>query len=46
MSVAEAAIARKIGEGVDRPNGDNELPIDINYQKLAEWLVRFFVMHI
>jgi hypothetical protein len=24
-------------EGFDRP--DQELPIDINYQKLAEWLV-------
>eukprot|EP00798_Chlamydomonas_sp_ICE-L_P021150 gene21150-28039_t len=34
----DPAIARKVGEGVDRPGGDNELPIDINYQKLSEWL--------
>jgi hypothetical protein len=32
-------IVRKAGEGYDKPNADQELPIDINYQKLAEWLV-------
>jgi hypothetical protein len=33
-------IARKTGEGYAKPNADQELPIDINYQKLPEWLVR------
>lgn len=28
---------KKAGEGYDKP--EQELPIDINYQKLAEWLV-------
>ncbi len=26
---------------MDRPNAEAELPIDINYQKLTEWLVRW-----
>lgn len=38
-SMAEARVVRKAGEGYDKPNADQELPIDINYQKLAEWLV-------
>ena len=32
--------AKLVGEGFARPNADSELPIDINYAKLAEWLVR------
>lgn len=32
-------VARKTGEGYDKPNAEQELPIDVNYQKLAEWLV-------
>ncbi|WIA18375.1 hypothetical protein OEZ85_009837 [Tetradesmus obliquus] len=41
MSTASSdpRIARKTGEGYDKPNADQELPIDINYQKLPEWLV-------
>ena len=27
------------GGGFGRPNADNELPIDIHYQKLSAWLV-------
>lgn len=27
------------GGGFSRPNADNELPIDIQYQKLSAWLV-------
>ena len=27
------------GVGFGRPNADNELPIDIPYQKLSAWLV-------
>jgi hypothetical protein len=37
MASAEPRIVRKAGEGYDKPA--EELPIDINYQKLAEWLV-------
>lgn len=33
----EPAIARKIGEGVDKPHA--ELPVDVNYQKIVDWLV-------
>ncbi|GIL55532.1 hypothetical protein Vafri_11095 [Volvox africanus] len=35
--MSEPAIARLVGEGVERP--DASLPLDINYAKLAEWLV-------
>ena len=38
-AVAELAITRKVGEGYDRPQGDQHLPVDINYQKLVDWLV-------
>lgn len=38
-SVAEPRVVKKAGEGYDKPNADQELPIDINYQKLSEWLV-------
>lgn len=40
MQALTDRIARKVGEGYDRPNADSELPIDINYARLAEWLVR------
>jgi hypothetical protein len=36
-STPEPRIVKKAGEGYDKP--EQELPIDINYQKLAEWLV-------
>ena len=36
----ELAIVRKVGEGVDKPNAEQELPIDINYLKLVDFLVR------
>ncbi|GIM06415.1 hypothetical protein Vretimale_10743 [Volvox reticuliferus] len=35
--MSEPAIARLVGEGVERPEAS--LPLDINYAKLAEWLV-------
>jgi hypothetical protein len=37
--VSSLGIARKVGEGYDRPNAEYEVPIDINYARLAEWLV-------
>lgn len=44
MASAKAAepaygIARLIGEGYGRPDGKDETPIDIQYAKIAEWLV-------
>lgn len=33
-------LAKLVGEGFDRPGGDSELPLDINYAKISEWLVR------
>eukprot|EP00775_Hariotina_reticulata_P008742 gene8742-8922_t len=39
MASPEPRVVKKSGEGYDRPAGDQELPIDINYQKLSEWLV-------
>eukprot|EP00887_Chlorella_sp_A99_P006696 scaffold3.g6696.t1 len=33
------AVVRKVGEGYDRPDGDSQLPVDIKYDKLQEWLV-------
>ncbi len=45
MALAKATepaygIARLIGEGYGKPDGKDETPIDIQYPKLAEWLVR------
>ena len=44
MALAKAAepaygIARLIGEGYGKPDGKDETPIDIQYAKIAEWLV-------
>lgn len=44
MALAKAAepaygIARLIGEGYGKPDGRDETPIDIQYAKVAEWLV-------
>lgn len=36
---ANMLTAKLIGEGFSRPNADSELPIDINYAKVNEWLV-------
>lgn len=33
-------IAKLVGEGFGRPHAVDESPIDIQYGKLAEWLVR------
>jgi len=32
-------VVTREAEGESRPNGDNELPIDIHFGKLIEWLV-------
>lgn len=37
--VLEALMPTKVGEGFGRPGGESDLPIDINYAKLIEWLV-------
>ena len=37
--MADGKVARLVGEGMERPNADRELPLDINYAKLSEWLV-------
>ena len=44
MALTKAAepvygIARLIGEGYGKPEGKDETPIDIQYAKIAEWLV-------
>ena len=44
MSFAKASestfgIAKLVGEGFGRPNAKDETPLDIQYSKLAEWLV-------
>jgi len=31
--------ASLVGEGFDRPNADQQLPLDVNYAKVGEWLV-------
>jgi hypothetical protein len=33
------AVVRKVGEGMDKPDGDKELPLDVSYQKLIDFLV-------
>ena len=35
-----ALTAKLVGGGYERPDAEKELPIDINYAKVAEWLVR------
>lgn len=37
--MAASDVARKIGEGVTRPNAEQQLPIDVNYQRMVDWLV-------
>jgi hypothetical protein len=32
--------AKLVGEGFDKPEGDSDLPIDIPYSKIVEWVVR------
>jgi len=31
--------ASLVGEGYERPNADSDLPLDVNYAKVSEWLV-------
>lgn len=33
------SVAKKVGEGYGKPKAEEELPIDINYAKLVEWLI-------
>ncbi|KAL4459017.1 hypothetical protein ABPG75_013882 [Micractinium tetrahymenae] len=37
--MAARLTAKLVGAGYERPNADSELPLDINYAKLGEWLV-------
>lgn len=34
----------KTSEGFGRPGGESDLPIDVNYAKLVEWLVSWDVI--
>lgn len=41
VAAAMAALTAKlVGGGYERPDADKELPLDVNYAKLPEWLVR------
>ena len=41
IAAAMAALTAKlVGGGYERPDADKELPLDVNYAKLPEWLVR------
>jgi len=33
-------VALVVGQGYDRPQGDMESPLDVNYSKINEWMVR------
>ena len=35
-----ALTAKLVGGGFERPDADKQLPLDVNYAKLPEWLVR------
>jgi len=39
MATIEPAIAKLVGQGMERPNADRELPLDLHYQKLVDWMV-------
>lgn len=32
-------VARLVGEGYDRPEGDSALALDVNFSKINEWMV-------
>lgn len=34
-----SSVARLVGYGYDRPSGDDEMPLDVHYAKVTEWLV-------
>lgn len=38
-SPAAPGVVKKVEGGFDKPHAEQELPLDINYQKLVEWLV-------
>lgn len=38
--MAHLLVAKLEGGGYERPDADKQLPLDINYAKLGEWLVR------
>lgn len=38
--MAASLTAKLVGSGYERPQADRELPLDVNYAKLNEWLVR------
>lgn len=40
VSDSTFGIAKLVGEGFGRPHAVDDTPIDIQYGKLAEWLVR------
>lgn len=47
MTLAKASepaygIAKLMGEGYGKPDSKDEAPIDIQYAKIGEWLVRHF----
>lgn len=39
IRMAARLTAKLVGSGYERPNAESELPLDINYAKLGEWLV-------
>ena len=41
--MSEPAIAKLVGQGVEKPNADRELPLDLHYQKLIDWMVSLHV---
>lgn len=36
--------ARLVGEGFEKPDGDADVPVDIHYAKVVEWVVCFIVV--
>jgi hypothetical protein len=34
-------VVRKVGEGLEKPQGEQELPIDVNYHNVIEFLVSY-----
>lgn len=33
-------VAKLVGEGYEKPSGDSEMPLDVNYAKIVDWMVR------
>jgi len=39
LNIGFTMFAKLVGEGYENPHADSDLPLDVNYAKIVEWLV-------